>query len=127
MWVNKMDSYPSELDFISLFECLPRKKDEKELFEYDETTFAFQINNKAFEVTVSPFYHRFLLLVRTIEDNETIGYYDFNTVDRIEIISNNKNNSPLRLLMENDRDRFLTLVEITFKPKFKVIMKELFR
>lgn len=122
-----MQSFPSELDLISLFECLPRKKNEKELYEYDETTFAFQTNNEAFEVVISPFYDRFSLQAKNREDNETIGYYDFYTVSKIEIISDRKNDSSLRLILEYDRDDYMTLVEITFKPKFKLIMKELFR
>ncbi|MFD3449496.1 hypothetical protein ACFDTO_33495 [Microbacteriaceae bacterium 4G12] len=122
---DTMDSYPTELDFISLFECFPRKKDEEELFEYDESTFVFNLNDQAFEVMISPFYQKFSLLVKMIEDNETIGYYDFHTVDRIEIISDRREHSAIRLFMESDRERFLTMIEITFKPKFMIIMKEI--
>ena len=72
-----MDSYPSELELISLFECLPTKKDVREPFEYDETTFSFRTEINIFEVMVSPFYNKFSLTVKNLIDNETIGFYDF--------------------------------------------------
>ncbi|MGK7377615.1 hypothetical protein ACSFXN_07210 [Planococcus sp. 1R117A] len=122
-----MESYPAELDFISLFECLPRKKDEKEMFEYDETSFVFPLENIAFEVMISPFYDRFSLLARDAVDNEDIAYYNFQTVSKIEVISDRQNDSSLRLFLEYDRTDLMTVVEITFKPKFKVIMKETVR
>lgn len=121
-----MEAYPSELDLISLFECMPIKKDEKELFEYDETTFLFRTENNAFEVMISPFYNRFSLIAKNILGDEVIGYYNFHTVSKIEVILDRKNDSSLRLFMEYDRSEFITLVELTFKPEFKVIMKDVY-
>ncbi|MDN7245561.1 hypothetical protein [Planococcus shenhongbingii] len=97
------------------------------MFEYDETRFVFRLENIAFEVTVSPFYDRFSLLARDATDNEEIAYYDFQTVSKIEVILDRQNDASLRLFLEYDRTDLMTVVEFTFKPKFKVIMKETFR
>ncbi|GGE71567.1 hypothetical protein [Priestia taiwanensis] len=121
-----MNTYPSELDFISLFECLPTKKDKDELYEYDETTFTFEVGNHACDIMICPFYSQFSLEVKTINENELVCFYHFQSVDRIEILSDKKEHSATRLFMEGDRDRFMTIMEITFKPRFKVIMKEIF-
>lgn len=121
-----MDSYPSEIDFISLFECLPEKKVDDELFEYNESTFRFQINQYNYEVMVCPFYNQFSLKVYETQRNKLIGRYNFQTVSKIEILTDKKDESSMRLFFEHDRDRFLMIVEITFKPSFKIEIKETF-
>ncbi|MGG3625538.1 hypothetical protein ABES25_18525 [Bacillus gobiensis] len=121
-----MESYPSESEFISLFECLPLKKDEEELFEYSESTFRFQINQYKYEVMVCPFYNQFSLIIQETQENKLIGRYNFQTISKIEILTDKRDESSLRLFLEDDRDRFLMIVEITFKPNFKVEIKETF-
>ncbi len=121
-----MESYPSEVDFISLFECLPIKKDADELFEYNQSTFMFEINQYKYEVMVCPFYNQFSIIVHESEGNQLIGRYNFQTVSKIEILSDKRKKSSVRLLLEHDRERFLMIVEITFKPSFKIEIKETF-
>jgi len=121
-----MVSYPSEIDFISLFECLPEKKNDEELFDYDESTFKFQVNQYKYEVMVCPFYHQFSLIVYETQGNQLIGRYNFQTVSKIEILSDKKDDSSIRLFLEHDRDRFLMVIEITFKPSLKIEIKETF-
>lgn len=117
----KVERYPGELDFISLFECLPTKKDDEAPFEYNESTFAFEQSNKRFIIKISPFYNQFSISVWDKDDE--IMYYDLQTVTSIEILSDKKDDSRIRLFLE-DRDRFSTVINVTFKPKFKVIVKD---
>ena len=119
-----MEFYPSEIDFISLFECLPVKKDDDELFEYNESTFRFKIKKYKYEVIVCPFYNQFGLLVR--EGSMVIGRYNFQTVSKIEILTDKEDESSIRLFLDDDRVRFLMIVEITFKPNFNIEIKETF-
>jgi hypothetical protein len=121
-----MESYPSEIDFISLFECLPVKKDDDELFEYNESTFRFQNNQYKYKVMVCPFYHQFSLIVQETQGNKLIGRYNFQTVSKIEILTDKKDESSMRLFLEHNRDRFLMIIEISFKPNFKIEIKETF-
>ncbi|MED4838702.1 hypothetical protein P9448_27320, partial [Priestia megaterium] len=65
-----MRDCPEELDFISLFECIPLKKDKNESFLYDESTFIFTNEINRFEVKISPFYNSFSLSVTDLEDDE---------------------------------------------------------
>ncbi|OZT14573.1 hypothetical protein CHN50_03145 [Priestia aryabhattai] len=120
-----MQDCPEELDFISLFECMPVKKDPNEDFWYDESTFVFVNKTNRFKVNLSPFYHSFSLSVTDLEDDE-VFYYRFETVTKIEIINDSKESKAIRLFIDEDRDRFIMIMEITFKPKFKVIINEVF-
>ncbi|AQX54810.1 hypothetical protein NKR17_09810 [Priestia flexa] len=60
-----------------------------------------------------------------LEDDE-VFYYGFETVTKIEIINDSKESKAIRLCIDQDKDRFLMIMEIRFKPKFKVRIKEVF-
>lgn len=70
-----MEHCPEELDFISLFQCNPIKKDDKDPFWYNESTFIFEQESKTFKIIISPFYNQFSLSVNDGEE-ETL-YYGF--------------------------------------------------
>ncbi|MBT2606684.1 hypothetical protein J7E55_27385 [Bacillus sp. ISL-53] len=55
-----------------------------------------------------------------------IGRYNFQTVSKIEILTDKEDESSIRLFLDDDRERFLMIVEITFKPNFKIEIKETF-
>ncbi|MEK4029541.1 hypothetical protein MKZ02_13525 [Pseudobacillus sp. FSL P4-0506] len=120
-----MEHYPEELDFISLFQCSPIKKNDKDPFSQNESTFTFRQGNRTFKVIISPFYNRFILSVN--DGEEEVLYYDFQSVTNIEIVRDTRKSAQIRLFLEDDRERFLTIVDVTFKPKFKVILREIFR
>ena len=118
-----MRDCPEELDFISLFECIPLKKDQNESFLYDESTFIFTNEINRFEVKISPFYNSFSLSVTDLEDDE-IFYYSLESVTKIEIMNDNKESKAIRLFIDQGIDRFITIMDLVFRPKFKVVLKE---
>lgn len=119
-----MRDCPEELDFISLFECIPLKKDQNESFLYDESTFIFTNKINRFEVKISPFYNSFSLLVTDLEDDE-IFYYSLESVTKIEIVNDNKESKAIRLFIDQGIDRFIMMMDLVFRPKFKVVLKEI--
>ena len=119
-----MKESPEELDFISLFECIPLKKDQNESFLYDESTFIFTNKINRFEVKISPFYNSFSLLVTDLEDDE-IFYYSLESVTKIEIVNDNKESKAIRLFIDQGIDRFIMIMDLVFRPKFKVVLKEI--
>lgn len=118
-----MRDCPEELDFISLFECIPLKKDQNESFLYDESTFTFTSEMNRFEVKISPFYNSFSLSVKDLEDDE-IFYYSLESVTKIEIMNDNKESKAIRLFIDQGIDRFIMIMDLVFRPKFKVVLKE---
>ncbi|KWU57847.1 MULTISPECIES: hypothetical protein [Priestia] len=118
-----MRDCPEELDFISLFECIPLKKDQNESFLYDESTFTFTSEMNRFEVKISPFYNFFSLSVKDLEDDE-IFYYSLESVTKIEIMNDNKESKAIRLFIDQGIDRFIMIMDLVFRPKFKVVLKE---
>ncbi|MFS8603399.1 MULTISPECIES: hypothetical protein [Priestia] len=118
-----MRDCPEELDFISLFECIPLKKDQNENFLYDESTFIFTNEINRFEVKISPFYNSFSLLVTDLEDDE-IFYYSLESVTKVEIVNDNKESKAIRLFIDQGIDRFIMIMDLVFRPKFKVVLKE---
>ncbi|GAB1808306.1 MULTISPECIES: hypothetical protein [Priestia] len=118
-----MRDCPKELDFISLFECIPLKKDQNESFLYDESTFIFTNEINGFEVKISPFYNSFSLSVTDLEDDE-IFYYSLESVTKIEIMNDNKESKAIRLFIDQGIDRFIMIMDLVFRPKFKVVLKE---
>ncbi|MED4836830.1 hypothetical protein COE08_00970 [Priestia megaterium] len=118
-----MRNCPEELDFISLFECIPLKKDQNESFLYDESTFIFTNEMNRFEVKISPFYNSFSLSVKDLEDDE-IFYYSLQSVTKIEIMNDNTERKAIRLFIDQGIDRFIMIMDLVFRPKFKVVLKE---
>ncbi|MBY0197935.1 hypothetical protein ACTHQ0_24315 [Priestia megaterium] len=118
-----MRDCPEELDFISLFECIPLKKDQNESFLYDESTFIFTSEMNRFEVKISLFYNSFSLSVKDLEGDE-IFYYSLESVTKIEIMNDNKESKAIRLFIDQGIDRFITIMDLVFRPKFKVVLKE---
>ena len=118
-----MRDCPKELDFISLFECIPLKKDQNESFLYDESTFIFTNEINGFEVKISPFYNSFSLSVTDLEDDE-IFYYSLESITKIEIVNDNKQSKAIRLFIDQGIDRFIMIMDLIFRPKFKVVLKE---
>ncbi|ADF39608.1 hypothetical protein [Priestia megaterium] len=118
-----MQDCPEELDFISLFECIPLKKDQNEIFLYDQSTFVFTNEINRFEVKISPFYNFFSLSVTDLEDDE-IFYYSLESVTKIEIVNDDKESKAIRLFIDQGIDRFIMIMDIVFRPKFKVVLKE---
>ncbi|WP_460074587.1 hypothetical protein, partial [Priestia megaterium] len=94
-----------------------------ESFLYDESTFIFTNEINRFEVKISPFYNSFSLSVTDLEDDE-IFYYRLESVTKIEIMNDNKESKAIRLFIDQGIDRFIMIMDLVFRPKFKVVLKE---
>lgn len=121
-----LDWFPDELDFISLFCVEPVKFSRNSSFMYNESRFQFDNGLESFIVKMLPSYGEFNLIVDDKKTKEQIAFYSFKTVEKLEIVSDTNNLAKILLILDDDRDRFITSVEITFKPKFSIILKEEF-
>lgn len=93
---------------------------------YNESRFQFDNGLESFIVKMLPSYGEFNLIVDDKKTKEQIAFYSFKTVEKLEIVSDTNNLAKILLILDDDRDRFITSVEITFKPKFSIILKEEF-
>lgn len=121
-----MGSYPEEIDFISLFNTEPKVLDKNSPFYYNQSTFSFHNEQESFVVKISPSMNEFELKVDQIANGELITYHSFKTVGKLEILTDKKDSAKILIILDQDRDRFLTSVEITFRPTFCMVFKEQF-
>ncbi|MEW9670608.1 hypothetical protein [Ammoniphilus sp. 3BR4] len=120
-----MYSYPEEHELLSLFECEPKLYDaytENLPFFYNQATYEFSNQTEHFIVTLSPSYEEVRIQVSDASSNELLTYLDLKRVDKFEIVADKKDHSSVLLTIQND-DTLQTL-EIDFKPRFKLILKE---
>lgn len=114
---------PDELELISVFESLPKRRNESEIFHYDISTFNFENEKELFEITLSPFCGEFTLKVKDKNTKEILSYIELLSVRKIEIIEDKKQHSKIRLL-HGESDRYENIIELTFKPIFKMAFRE---
>ena len=114
---------PEELDLISVFESLPIRKDETDIFHYDTSTFLFENDKELFEIILSPFYNEFTLKVKDKDTKEIFSYIELLSVRKIEIVEDKKQSSKIRL-SHGESDRYENIIELTFKPIFKMAFRE---
>ncbi|MFC7371989.1 hypothetical protein ACFQPF_09880 [Fictibacillus iocasae] len=117
---------PDEIDLISVFESIPKRKDETDLFYYDQSTFLFKTVNEVYEIILSPFYHEFSISVKEKKTDEVLSRLELFSVNKIEVVKDKKDNSQIRLF-HGESDRYENIIEITLKPRFKLIFREHYR
>lgn len=120
-----MQGYPEENDLLSLFECEPILLDstEKDIpFFYNEATFQFSNQEEDFIVIISPSHRKVKIQVTHRASAEVTTLLDLRRVDHFEIIADKRNRS--RVLLRSVDDDFSQTIEIDFKPRFKLIVKE---
>jgi hypothetical protein len=121
-----MMEIPEELDLISVFESIPKRKDETDTFYNETSTFVLENEKELYEITLSPFYNEFTLSVKDRETKEIVSYLELMSVKKIEIVEDKKNHSKIRLF-HGESDRYENIIEITLKPNFKLIFREQYR
>ncbi|RZT21627.1 hypothetical protein [Fictibacillus sp. BK138] len=117
---------PDELDLISVFESIPKRKDETDIFYYDQSTFLLETDNEVYEIILSPFYHEFSMSIKEKKTDEELSHLELLSVNKIEIVKDSKDYSKIRLF-HGESDRYENIIEITFKPRFKLIFREQYR
>lgn len=116
---------PSELDLISLFECEPILLDIDTPglpFFYNQATYQFSNNNEMFMFTICPSYNEIKIQVYDLPSNILISHLHLRRVTKFEIISDKLDSSEILLTL--DHDETIQTLEISFKPKFKLILKD---
>lgn len=122
--VDVMPVFPSEIDFLSLFECEPTLLDNLKdyPFYYNEETYKFSNNEEDFVISISPSYGEVKLQVTKCDSKKLLSLLDLKRVEKFEIKTNKKENSSVLLTVINESTH--QTIEIDFKPTFKLIFKE---
>jgi hypothetical protein len=114
---------PGELNLISVFESMPKRNDQTDSFYNDKSTFSFENDKEEFEIILSPFHQEFTLSVKDKETNNVLSYLEFLLVKKLEIVEDRKDYSKIRLF-HGESNRFENIIEITLKPRYKLIFRE---
>ncbi|CAM3849898.1 hypothetical protein CYOC110262_24975 [Cytobacillus oceanisediminis] len=117
---------PEEAGLISVFESLPKRKDETDTFYYDTSIYVSENEYEAVEITLSPFYDEFIMDVKDKKTNHVLSYLKLLSVNKMEIAADKKNHAMIRLF-HGESDLYVNIVEITLKPRFKLIFREQYR
>ncbi|WP_433744467.1 hypothetical protein [Falsibacillus pallidus] len=119
-----MYEFPSEIDFLSLFECDPTLLDVTKDFPfyYNQATYRFSNGKEDFIVNLSPSYGEVKIQVIRSDSNRLLSLLDLKSVKKFEIIADKKDHSSVLIINKNEDIE--QVVEIQFKPQFKQIFKE---
>ncbi|MBD3861005.1 hypothetical protein IEE86_14825 [Bacillus sp. 28A-2] len=118
--------FPDQTDWLSFFETEPDERFERGMpIEYQDLTFRFENQDERFVVTMYLGGQEFTLTAVRKKDGSVLGIYDFKTVQHVEIKKDNQYEKELLIIVEAYGD-FITTVEITFFPFFRVMVKEHF-
>lgn len=121
-----MTIFPEENDFLSLFECEPTLFDSSIdiPFYYNTAKYQFGNGEEDFIVTISPSYGEVKIQVTERKTNRFLSLLELKRVSKFEIKADKKEHSSAMLTVLNDDSQ--QMIEIDFKPNFKLIFKEHF-
>lgn len=97
-----MISYPEEHELISLLQCLPVDHSEDRIYHYDETSIIFNVKDDLCKVTISPSYSIFSIKVRKQDNSEPWLSFLFQSVDKVEIISDTKERAAIKVMLKEE-------------------------
>lgn len=119
-----MPEFPNEIDFLSLFEYEPTLLDTSEdyPFYYNEATYRFTNGEEDFVVKICPSYGEVEIQVTKSDSKRLLSLLEFKQVENFKIIADKKDHSNVLLMVINEETQ--QMIEIEFKPYFKLIFKE---
>lgn len=120
-----MTVFPEEMDFLSLFECEPTLFDSTSNdlpFYYNIAKYKFLNGKEDFIVTISSADGEVKIQVNERESGRLISLLDLKRVNKFEITSDKKDRSSVLLTVQNEDSQ--QIIEIEFKPYFRLIFKE---
>lgn len=125
----EMHDFPDELAFTSLFSVEPTLLDKNEElpFYYNESRFIFENDCEAFDVRVSPGYGEFSVLVTEKETGRFIAHHDYLSVEKLEIKKDTKQAAEIFIVLGHASEDLMTMIEMSFRPRYSVIVKEMVR
>ncbi|MRX56070.1 hypothetical protein GJU41_19105 [Bacillus idriensis] len=122
-----MAIFPDESEFLSLFECEPTLFDNNSndiQFYYNTAKYQFSNGEEDFIVTISPSYGEVKIQVTYRESRRFLSLLELKRVSKFEITADQKEHSSVLLTVLNEDSQ--QMIEIDFKPYFKLIFKEHF-
>lgn len=122
-----MAIFPEENDFLSLFECEPTLFDSSSNdlpFYYNIAKYQFSNGEEDFIVTISPAYGEVKIQVTERASDRLLSLLELKRVSKFEITTDKKDHSSVLLTVLNEDSQ--QMIEIDFKPNFKLIFKEHF-
>ena len=117
------EKFPDEMAWALFCTVEPKRMDATLPFYYDESVFRFSNGSESFYFKVSPSYHEFEVNVKD-ERGELLYYQLLRTVSKVEVLEDRRDHGELLIVMSEDRDRTVTTIELTVRPRFRVLVKE---
>lgn len=115
--------FPQENELNSFFKVLPERKNEAEEFHFDTATYRFFNDLESFEVVLSPFYNEFTMIQKDLAGQHTINRIKLRSVEKLEIITSIEQTASLRIYYGKS-DSYIQLMEMGFRPEFKMMLVE---
>ncbi|MCT4777823.1 MULTISPECIES: hypothetical protein [Exiguobacterium] len=123
---NKEESsekFPDEMAWALFCTVEPKRMDTTLPFYYDESVFRFSNGTESFYFKISPSYHEFEVNVKDAT-GELLYYQLLRTVGKVEVLEDRRDHGELLIVMNEDRNRTVTTIELTVRPRFRVLVKE---
>ncbi|MEF2098378.1 hypothetical protein V3595_27815 [Bacillus sp. CFBP9009] len=120
-----MNILPEANDFLSLFECEPALFDttEEDLpYYYNKARYQFSNGEEDYIVTLSPSYGEVKIQVTQMNSNKVLSILNLKRVNKFEITADKRELSSVLLTVLHDDSQ--QTIEIDFKPKYKLIIRE---
>lgn len=122
---NKQEgaSFPDEIALATFCTVEPKRMDPTLPFYYDESIFRFSNGEEMFYFKISPSYHEFEINVKS-QDGELLYYQLLRTVGKVEILEDRRDHGELLIVLTEDRKRTISTIELTIRPRFRILIKE---
>lgn len=123
---NKQEGalFPDEIVLSAFCTVEPKRMDSTLPFYYDESIFRFtNKHGETFYFKISPSYHEFEINIKG-GDGELVYYQLLRTVSKVEILEDRRDHAELLIVLAEDRKRTVTSIELTVRPRFRVLVKE---
>ncbi|QPA54982.1 hypothetical protein [Lysinibacillus sphaericus] len=120
-----MRIFPDEIELLSLFETNPDFLDTMEIpFYYNEMVYRFSNKEEEFEIKLAPSVGELSIKVFQKETCNLLFKLLLISVSNFEIKEDTKEKNCIQLVL--DHEEILQIYEISFKPKFSLILTEEF-
>lgn len=117
------EKFPDEMAWALFCTVEPKRMDATLPFYYDESVFRFTNGEESFYFKISPSYHEFEVNVKN-KAGDLLYYQLLRTVGKVEVLEDRRDHGELLIVMTEDRTRTVTTIELTVRPRFRVLVKE---
>lgn len=117
------EKFPDEMAWALFCTVEPKRMDATLPFYYDESVFRFTNGEESFYFKISPSYHEFEVNVKN-KAGDLLYYQLLRTVSKVEVLEDRRDHGEILIVMTEDRTRTVTTIELTVRPRFRVLVKE---